>query len=266
MNLSLNRKSFAKVNTKLKIGKLCNIVNLHKIDSEVLILPLCDKINFNIKKSTKNNINIKIINYNNFPMPSAEENLIYKSIISFFEFCNTDNFNIDIVLEKNIPPMAGLGGGSSNAAITLKILNELFPDKTDIKILAKKLGSDISLFLDENKYKNISNFGDTVEPMNIPENFKNKFFTIVKPNNVNIDTGLAYQEFDKFGVKKNNINDFEELILDKTPKLKNIKNTLKNLNCYFSVLCGSGSAIFATSKKRLNLNMFNNDKYWIWQN
>jgi 4-diphosphocytidyl-2-C-methyl-D-erythritol kinase len=76
-------------------------------------------------------------------------NLIVKAVRKLENYCGK-RLMISIELEKHIPMGAGLGGGSSNAAITLTALNELFglslPDKTIFR-LAAELGSDVPFFV-----------------------------------------------------------------------------------------------------------------------
>ena len=57
-------------------------------------------------------------------IPTDERNILYKTYKAFFEESKKEKEKIDIILKKNIPSEAGLGGGSSNAGFFLKLLNE----------------------------------------------------------------------------------------------------------------------------------------------
>ncbi len=76
----------------------------------------------------------------------STENLIEKSVMIFSALTNTKP-NYKITLEKNIPLGAGLGGGSSNAATTLKALQQFYQTQIDLSQITSKLGSDITAFL-----------------------------------------------------------------------------------------------------------------------
>ncbi len=82
-------------------------------------------------------------------IPSGEENLIIKACKAFSS--RTDiNPKVSIKLEKNIPIGGGLGGGSSNAAIVLKALNEIYGNplsEEELFEIASELGSDVPFFL-----------------------------------------------------------------------------------------------------------------------
>ena len=113
----------AKVNHTLKIGK--KMPNgLHEIKSEMEMIDLCDELEIKICK-TKSSLSHfscsgKYVSY----IPHNKENSILRAINLFFEG-NPPDFKIH--LEKNIPVGSGLGGGSSDAAGTLRILQKLFP-------------------------------------------------------------------------------------------------------------------------------------------
>ena len=80
---------------------------------------------------------------------NVTDNLIYRAAQALIPFAKTD-IGCEISLEKNIPMGAGLGGGSSNAATTLLVLNELWQCKRSISELiqiGEKLGADVPIFV-----------------------------------------------------------------------------------------------------------------------
>ena len=107
--------SYAKINLGLCVINQRDD-NYHNIESIFIQINLSDQLTFT--QSKKFNLQCKNIN----PEILTKNNTIYKAysmLNQLFEFKN----HYKIVLNKRIPLCAGLGGGSSNAAITLKTLN-----------------------------------------------------------------------------------------------------------------------------------------------
>ena len=135
------------VNSPAKINLGLNIVGkredgFHNLETIFYPLKLSDKITF--IKSDKFTFNT-----NNDFLKLENSNLIIKAK-DLLQDESKINLDCDIYLEKNIPIGAGLGGGSSNAAFTLKALNKLFDLNLPIKklrALALILGSDVPFFL-----------------------------------------------------------------------------------------------------------------------
>lgn len=170
----------------------------------------------------------------------------------------------DIQLRKGIPSGAGLGGGSADAAFTLKMLNELFHLDIPFKTLAEYallLGSDVPFFL-FNKPMCATGRGEILSPIDLDlSNYKLK---IVKPD-VRISTKEAYS-----GVTPQNppislrdalkkpveqwkdliSNDFEKSLFAKYPELEKTKQDLYSEGAIYASMTGSGSAFFSISKKQ----------------
>lgn len=80
---------------------------------------------------------------------SAQQNLVYKAAMALKPYA-VDEAGININITKNIPTGAGLGGGSSNAATTLLMLNQLWQlqlSNQELATLAVKLGADVPIFV-----------------------------------------------------------------------------------------------------------------------
>jgi len=185
---------------------------------------------------------------------------------------------VKMYLLKNIPSGAGLGGGSSNAASTLSMLNEIFELKLSLGELekyAKILGSDCPFFI-----KNLPVFvkgrGEILEQINFSLQGKNIF--IVHPG-IHISTKEAFANMTPQKPEGNLLvqalyrpmstwqdtikNDFEPFAFSKYPILQNIKDTLLNLGAEYVSMSGSGSAIYAISENELNVkSQFNNFTTW----
>jgi len=169
-----------------------------------------------------------------------------------------------IHLEKRIPLQAGLGGGSSDAAVTLvglATLWELSPTKEDLLAIASQLGADVSLFLFGGTARG-TGIGDKVEPLaDAPE----EFLLIVKPN-ANVNTSDAYKALDERSLTTHNsktilstsgakevfdradfaslTNDFEVVAFDLAPEIRRAKTALLKAGADAALLAGSGSAVF----------------------
>jgi 4-diphosphocytidyl-2-C-methyl-D-erythritol kinase len=161
-------------------------------------------------------------------------------------------------LHKNIPSEAGLGGGSSDAAFTLKALNDLFDlmlDDDDLAGYASLLGSDCVFFI-----YNIPAFGkgrgDILEK--VPPALSGYHIVLVKPE-ISISTAEAYSSVTarkpkyhlpgliKFPVKKwrkTITNDFEPFVFDKFPEIEKIKNRLYETGAEYASMSGSGSCVY----------------------
>ena len=110
----------------------------------------------------------------------ASQNLIVQAARLIQQTTNTKNIGVKIVLHKRIPIGAGLGGGSSNAATTLKALNKLWKcnlSDQELATLALKLGADVPFFL-----KGRSAWGEGVGEKLNPINLKTTWFFVITPN------------------------------------------------------------------------------------
>lgn len=169
---------------------------------------------------------------------------------------------VHIHLHKAIPHGAGLGGGSSDAAFTLRLLNDLFELNLNLKELenyAAILGADCCFFLYDSP-KIAYGIGDILNPINL--SLSDYTIIIIKPP-FSINTKEAYSNImpkpAPFDLKKlpgipldqwkNYLsNDFEEYCIKIFPQIKKIKKLLYDQGAVYSGLSGSGSAIFGIFK------------------
>lgn len=170
-------------------------------------------------------------------------------------------YNIDPVhihLYKNIPMGAGLGGGSSDGAYTLKLLNDLFElniSTEELKVYAAELGSDCAFFVE--KFPQLaSGRGEILEPFNVTLNGK----TIILINDgTHISTQEAYsnitpkeplqdiQEVLSLPIsewKNTLINDFEQGVFKNHPQLAVYIEKLYQSGAEYAAMTGSGSTIY----------------------
>lgn len=185
---------------------------------------------------------------------------------------------VDFYLLKNIPMGAGLGGGSSNAAFALKLLNDSFGLNLSNKQLenyAAMLGSDCAFFI-ENKPSYATGRGEILEPINI--DLSGYFFVLVKPN-IHVSTADAFSNVYKRGEslvslkelinnpieKWNGLieNDFEKSVFKSHPRIGLIKNELYANGAIYASMSGSGASVFGLFKTEIDLKaLFENDFYF----
>jgi 4-diphosphocytidyl-2-C-methyl-D-erythritol kinase len=169
----------------------------------------------------------------------------------------------DIFLHKQIPFGAGLGGGSSNAASTLRAVSEVFKlalTQAQLATYAAQLGSDCAFFI-YNTPMMATGRGELLEPISI--NLSGYSLVVVKPNNVAVSTAEAYahiaprnpdtdlRSIIALPVERWQgalVNDFEDGVFEKYPLLRDIKNRLYEYGASYAAMSGSGSAIFGIFK------------------
>lgn len=132
----------AKVNVSLRVlGKRDD--GFHAVDTRIAKLPgLADRLTFSDAEEFA-------FTCDDPTVPGDESNLVVKAARSFAEVSGRA-LKVAIHLEKRVPHGAGLGGGSSDAAATLRVLNEReggILDETTLHRIAGELGSDVPVFL-----------------------------------------------------------------------------------------------------------------------
>ena len=251
-----NIKSHAKINLALNIvGKK---KKLHKIESVISFLDLHDEIS--IKKIKKENHKIQFTG--KFSSSVKVENTVSK-LLNLIDKKKLLKDKFQIVIKKNIPPKAGLGGGSMNASSILNFLSKkrfIKLSKKEIINISDLIGSDVKLGIHSRNLILRSN--NTIKTF--PK--KRIFVLIVKPN-FGCSTKKIYSKVKKFSKVKFNKskkrmfnfdylkkykNDLELIAFNRYPKLKILKNFLEKISdIEFVRMTGSGSAIVA---------YFNSDK------
>lgn len=197
-----------------------------------------------------------------FKMESAEDlgNADNNLCVKAFRLLQKDFgiSNVEIFLRKGIPSGAGLGGGSADAAFTLKMLRDIFQlPVTEEKMIeyALRLGSDVPFFL-YNKPMYATGRGEVMTPINL--DLSRYRLKIVKPD-IHISTKEAYAgvtprksdiflpeilKLEPSKWKNQVVNDFEDSLFQKIPALKTVKEGLYNEGALYASMSGSGSAFF----------------------
>ena len=161
-------------------------------------------------------------------------------------------------LHKAIPMGSGLGGGSSDGAFMLRMLNDFFElgiDSARLMGYARHLGSDCAFFI-ENHPVFAQEKGDQFEL--IPIDLSGLFIAIVIPD-VHVATAEAYgrvvpenpelslKELVRLPVeewKSRVVNDFEKTVFEKHPVIGAVKQQLYDAGAIYASMSGSGSAVY----------------------
>lgn len=193
---------------------------------------------------------------------SGPQNLAYRAAEKFQQRIGArDGFEIEI--EKSIPVEAGLGGGSSDAAAVLRLLNELygFPlVQEELRELAGSIGADVAFCLNGGTMW-AAGRGDILEELP-PAPFME--LVLAKPS-AGVNTKEAYHRFDREGTPSSLerevwtkvlsgsnpeqiasllTNDLEEISIRMVPEIGEIKRIMRDYGCYGVLMSGSGSAVF----------------------
>ena len=205
----------------------------------------------------------------------SENNLVIKALNLIR--AEKDIPNIDIHLLKTIPSGAGLGGGSSDGAFMLNLLNETFSlsyINNELHQFAVKLGADCAFFL-KNKPAFASGIGDELE--NIELSLEQYYMIVVKPN-ISVSTKEAYnnivpkqpeislKEIVKLPIlewRKYMHNDFETSIFKRYPAIAKIKEALYYNGALYASMSGSGTSVYGFFDKKPTLNF---PDYFVWKN
>ena len=186
----------------------------------------------------------------------AADNLVVKVYLALKEEFGLPP--VDIFLYKNVPMGAGLGGGSSDAASMMLLLNEMFalglsPEEMERRIAP--FGADCAFFV-RNRPAYATGIGDELSP--IPLSLRGKFILLVKPD-VFVSTKEAYarvtprpadyplreaimQPIETW--RGTVVNDFEASVFPNHPELAAIKQTLYDMGALYAAMSGSGSTLF----------------------
>ncbi|MDY0343199.1 MAG: 4-(cytidine 5'-diphospho)-2-C-methyl-D-erythritol kinase [Lentimicrobium sp.] len=227
-------------------------------DIETLMIPLCLCDALEIVPAEKFGFNLTGLAIEDGP----DNNLCLKAFKIMQQ--RYDLPPVHIHLHKVIPTGAGLGGGSSDAAFTLKLLRRVFKLKfcgSELNEMAQMLGSDCNFFI-HNQAALCTGRGEVVSPVDF--NLKGWHLMLVKPP-FNVATSDAYAQTTLSGKalwtegslpdppdqwKDWMVNDFEAGLMERYPVLAEIRDKLYSLGAAHVSLSGSGSAMYGLFKTK----------------
>ena len=248
----------AKINLSLRIlGKRPD--GFHEIETLIAPISLSDRID--IEKQNR------WIDFScdDPTLSSGEDNLVVRVAKLFFERAKVKS-GVSIRLEKKIPHGAGLGGGSSDAAATLRALNQLFETKLsrdELTKLAADIGSDVPFFLFESAAL-CKGRGEIVEPTKL----KAKMSILLLKPEFGVASAWAYSQWKdskelpyiSYAPQSLDgqvfVNDLERPVFEKFVFLAELKSwLLKQDQVTAALMSGSGSTVFAVLRDNADVDL-----------
>lgn len=193
-------------------------------------------------------------------LPEDRSNIVWRAAETFFAACGCEKQGVVIILEKNIPIAAGLGGGSSDAGAVLTGLNRLLDagfTTADLVELARPLGADVPFFVTEYGAVRAEGIGDRMVPV---QSLKNCTFILVNPG-FSVSTRWVYEKYALtmagkdskiYDSQKNmdhiwasgGVNDLERVTISSYPEIEGLKQKLLALGAVSALMSGSGPTVF----------------------
>lgn len=250
-----------------KINLFLEVLNkrkdgFHNINSLFQAISLYDELEISIHEKPTIDLTIK----NSFEKLPVENNIIAKAFSLIQAKFNLKN-GIKVILTKNIPISAGLGGGSADAATTILACNILFElglNYTEMADLSVLIGSDLPFFFSSGQAL-VTGRGEILKEINLPLDYE---LILVKPNfpiatakaygwlkrgltNSKVPFSLRYygSSEDLIESIKSPGNDFEEKCFEIFPELERLKDKLYNKGAKLARMSGSGPTMFGIFEK-----------------
>lgn len=242
----------AKINLTLFVGEKQSD-GFHGISTLMQEISLCDRISIERCDSD-------MFFVSDSRLPADNNNLCIKALSAFRAKTGIKQ-SVKISLEKHIPFMAGLGGGSSDAAAVIKALDALFDtglSYDEMTAMAATIGSDVPFFIGGGCSRCVGRGEIIAERFKLPT----LYITVAK-GNAGLSTPEMYRAFDSLGtpisdhasdkiaccddisgIAEKIYNSFDDIACQKCPEINEIKQKMLALGALGSMLCGSGSAVF----------------------
>lgn len=265
----------AKINLRLEVHEK-RVDGYHEIRSIMVKVGLYDVLSLcptpeGVKMTT-----------NNKQIPLDHGNLAFKAASLLMRDANVPG-GLHIHLEKNIPIAAGLGGGSSDAATTMKGINQQYGlnySPAELMKLGAKIGADVPFFFSPGPAF-ASGIGERLSPIKLTPSF---WILFVTPS-ISVSTAWAYSQIHtqpkkstlnflekidllKFG-KEILYNDLESVVIPHFPEIGMIKQIVEGFGAWGSLMSGSGPTVFGIffeerEAKRAEKNLAKNygDRNW----
>ena len=254
--------AYAKLNLGLRIlGRRSD--GFHNILSVFQTVDLCDRLVF--EPAGQGQI---ILSCDDANLPTGPENLVYKAVLAFRSYTGMDR-GVEVAIEKRIPMAAGLGGGSSDAAAVLRVLNRVWDaglSGGELREIGASIGSDVPFFVRQKGTAVVSGRG---EMMRYVPWSADVAYVLVCPG-FQVHTGWAFAnykktltghgEYDSFinSVKDLPVsgfwgrieNDFLPLIVQSHPETRDILSRLTDAGALVASMSGSGSTLYGVFESR----------------
>jgi len=251
------RDSPAKVNLCLRVlGRRAD--GYHLLDSIFATIDLCDRIEIHVsdlRPHRDTDVSIRCL----FPdVPTDGTNLAARAAMILLDECGV-GASVTIAIAKQIPPGAGLGGGSSNAATVLTCLNSILNlnvGKQRLHELALQLGADVPFFLTGGCAR-VRGIGEHIEPI---QGWPGLPLVLAIPP-IAVSTAWAFRAYAAgfargaeeasrlaAGIEPDAsllVNDLETVVLPAFPEVAAVKRGLLEAGASAAVMSGSGAAVVA---------------------
>lgn len=257
-----SQKAYAKINIGLDVLRRRSD-GYHEVRMVMQTIDICDDLLF--EKMQQPGIVLKT---DSEELPVNSDNLIYKAAeLLFSERGITEG--VKITLKKRIPIAAGMAGGSSDAAATMRGLNELFGmgySIEELQAFGVTLGADIPYCLVGGTMLS-EGIGEILTPLPAPPDC---FLVVAKPD-INVSTGFVYGNLhaDKLmyhpdidgmieALKKGELrgitdrlgNVLETVTVKEYPVIEEMKQLLRNKGAENALMSGSGPTVFGIFTNR----------------
>ena len=235
----------------------------HQIQTILCPVPLFDRLELSPAKGDSHEFSI-----GGLSMDIDAASTSVARAVSCLE-ANYDLPPLKLHLYKNIPSQSGLGGASSDAAYTLKMIDQMFEyciEKEEMSSYTKMLGADCTFFL-ENGPAYAEGIGDELTPINLD---LSDFHLLLLIPNQGMKTEEAYQAVDDYSQDHDLINawqrpvrewrdlihnDFEKVVFGKYPKFEMLKSKLYQSGALYASLSGSGTALYGLYEQQVQLDL-----------
>lgn len=264
----------AKINLGLNITEK-RADGYHNLETVFFPIPICDALEIKtMDERFPSNVACDLKVTGNNVCCNENDNLIVKA----YNMIAAD-FDIPRVhahLYKNIPSEAGLGGGSSDAAYMIRLLDQRFRiniGNAEMEKYAARLGADCPFFITaEPSYA--EGIGEILSPVNITDNNLEGYSLVVVKPQIAVSTKEAFSNItprkplmccreivaQPIETWKDALcNDFEESVFGIYPQLNDIKNRIYTLGAAYAQMSGSGSSLFGIFKSDVDEQPIKNE-------
>lgn len=233
----------------------------HDIETIFYPIPLYDRISISTLENGAQ-VSADKLTVTGIPLSATNDDNLVMRVVRMLREEGYSIPPLDITLHKNIPSGAGLGGGSSNAAFTMTLLNELFHlglSEQEMEQFVGRLGADCAFFV-HNKPAIAEGIGNIFTPTDI--DLKGYWIWLTKPSDF-VSTKEAYQsvrpdETHRIHWPRNNseirweelTNDFEASVFPNHPNVAALKSMMQDAGAVYAAMSGSGASVFGLFKEK----------------
>lgn len=235
----------------------------HLLDSLMVPVDLCDKLEIAARRLAPAQTSSIAVSTDGPEIPIGRDNLAWRAAECVLAACGA-SAEVAIRIEKRIPHQAGLGGGSSNAAVVIKALNallELGLSRQRLAEIGLGVGADVPFFI-WCQPAHVRGIGEEVTPFRLAE----KLALVIAVPEVRVSTAWAFRELDASLTTRSSArnlydsevpawrgpssmrNDLEEIVKRAFPEIGKAKEALLAAGAAGAVMSGSGSAVVGLAR------------------